>query len=66
LIKNRLDAQMLAVLRNLAVQRGNDPAAVELPDWVNHDLRRTVRTHLSRLRIPEEARRLCWRTRGRG
>jgi integrase len=28
----------------------------ELPDWVNHDIRRTVRTKLSALRIPEEVR----------
>jgi len=27
-----------------------------LPDWVNHDIRRTVRTKLSALRIPEEVR----------
>jgi integrase len=55
-VKNQLDAQMLVVLRELAVHRGEDPAAIELRPWVNHDLRRTVRTHLSRLRIPEEAR----------
>jgi hypothetical protein len=27
-----------------------------LPDFVNHDVRRTVRTHLSQLRIAEEVR----------
>jgi integrase len=27
-----------------------------LPDFVNHDIRRTVRTHLSALRIGEEVR----------
>ena len=28
----------------------------KLPDWTNHDIRRTVRTKLSALRIPEEVR----------
>jgi integrase len=42
-IKNRLDVLMLEELRTL-------------PDFVNHDIRRTVRTHLSALRIGEEVR----------
>jgi integrase len=28
----------------------------ELPPWVNHDIRRTVRTHLSALRVADEVR----------
>ena len=28
----------------------------KLPDWINHDIRRTVRTKFSALRIPEEVR----------
>jgi integrase len=55
-VKDRLDEGMLRTLRALARQRGEDVAAVELPPWTNHDIRRTVRTRLSRLRVPEEAR----------
>lgn len=55
-IKTDLDAAMLAVLRDLAVDRGDDPGRITLPHWVNHDLRRTVRSNLSRLRVTEEAR----------
>jgi integrase len=53
-IKEELDARMLRTLRALARQRGQDPEKVELPRWVNHDLRRTVRSGLSALRIPQE------------
>jgi len=54
--KRRLDARMLRTLRAMARKNGGDPARVTLPEWENHDLRRTVRTHLSALRIPEEVR----------
>src|SRR5689334_4604118 len=47
---------MLMTLRALARQRGGDPTTVELPRWTNHDIRRTVRSHLSRLKVAEEAR----------
>jgi len=50
--KERLDRLMLDELRKTAP----DPERVELPDFVNHDIRRTVRTHLSALRIAEEVR----------
>src|SRR6185436_21191848 len=43
-VKDELDAFMREEL--------NGP----LPDFVNHDVRRTVRTHLSALRIAEEVR----------
>ena len=33
-----------------------DPADVTLLHFVNHDIRRTVRSHLSRLKVTEEAR----------
>ena len=36
--------------------RGDDPARVKLAHWRNHDIRRTVRSGLSRLKIAEEAR----------
>jgi integrase len=55
-VKARLDARMLRTLRALARKRGDDPADVTLPAWKNHDIRRTVRTRLSRLQISEEAR----------
>src|SRR5262249_54105186 len=42
-VKEQLDALMLEELE-------------ALPDFVNHDIRRTVRTHLSALRIAEEVR----------
>jgi hypothetical protein len=55
-VKQELDDLMLEELRALAHSRGKDPSDVELPHWVNHDLRRTVRSHLSRLKIEEVAR----------
>ncbi len=55
-IKLRLDRRMLLTLRALARQRGENPAHIALPHFVNHDIRRTVRSQLSRLRITEEAR----------
>jgi integrase len=55
-VKQHVDARMLRTLRALAKRRGDDPNEVELAAWVNHDIRRTVRTNLSRLRCTEEAR----------
>lgn len=52
--KSRLDARMLLALRAAARKRGDDPKAVQLPGFVLHDLRRTVRTRLSSLRVPTE------------
>lgn len=49
-IKNRADIAMLRTLKALARKRGQDPREVELEPWVNHDIRRTVRTNLSALR----------------
>jgi integrase len=54
-VKQRLDARMLRTLRALA-RRREDTKPKELRPWVNHDIRRTVRTRLSRLKISEEAR----------
>jgi hypothetical protein len=54
--KKRLDARMLRTLKALARTRGEDPSTVTLPNWVNHDLRRTLRTGLSRLRIDRDMR----------
>lgn len=55
-IKHDLDLRMLHILRAMARQRKQNPEEVTLPHWVNHDLRRTVRSHLSRLKIEEVAR----------
>jgi integrase len=55
-VKAELDRRMLVVLRDIAQERGQDPAEVDLPPFVNHDLRRTVRSHLSRLKVEEVAR----------
>jgi integrase len=55
-VKRRVDARMLRTLMAMARKRGDDPLSVTLPPWKNHDIRRTVRTHLSRLKIAEEAR----------
>ncbi len=55
-VKQQIDRRMLRTLRALARGRGEDPKSVALPRWVNHDIRRTVRSHLSRLKIAEEAR----------
>jgi integrase len=52
--KRDLDRRMLRTLRALARLRGEDHHAVTLPNWVNHDLRRVVRSGLSALRIPRE------------
>jgi integrase len=51
--KGRVDARMLRTLKAMARRRGDDPARIEPKDWVLHDLRRTLRTHLSALRIPD-------------
>jgi integrase len=55
-IKDEVDRRMLRTLRALARRRGDDPKKVMLPPWKNHDIRRTVRSHLSRLKVAEEVR----------
>jgi hypothetical protein len=55
-VKKRIDRRMLRTLRALARRRGDDSAKIRLAGWTNHDIRRTVRSNLSALRIPEEAR----------
>ena len=52
-IKRKVDALMIEELRADAEERGDDPAAVTLKDWDNHDIRRTFRTRLSSLPVPE-------------
>jgi integrase len=53
-VKRRLDNGMLDLLQERARRRGDDPAKVTLPAWVNHDLRRTLRSRLSELRISSD------------
>lgn len=48
--KELIDAEMLNALREIAVERGDDPDDVKLAHWTNHDIRRTVRTKLSRIK----------------
>lgn len=55
-VKAEIDRRMLIKLRALAVSRGQDPEQVTVPHWVNHDIRRTVRSHLSQLRVEEVVR----------
>ena len=52
-IKKRIDALMLGELRKEAKERGDDPAEMKLEPWTNHDLRRSMRTGLSALAVPE-------------
>jgi integrase len=52
--KDRLDAEMLGILRQAASARGENPDRVKLEPWRNHDVRRTCRSTLSRLRITED------------
>jgi integrase len=53
-VKRRLDARILRTLRALSRLRSDDPARATLPAWRNHDIRRTVRSNLSALRVHAE------------
>ena len=53
-IKHDLDRRMLRTLKAMARRRGEDRHAVEMENWTNHDLRRVVRTGLSKLRVPHD------------
>jgi integrase len=50
--KRRLDQRMARTLRALARTRG-DPGQAKVAPWVNHDLRRVVRTNLSALDVAD-------------
>jgi len=58
-IKVKLDRAMLRTLRAMARKQGEDPDAVKLPRWTNHDLRRSFRTGLSALKIENHVAELC-------
>jgi integrase len=53
-VKKAIDGKVLEQLRLIAKERGDDPQKVALEKWVNHDIRRTVRTNLSALKVQEE------------
>jgi integrase len=56
-MKDQIDDEMLKVLREIAVERSDDPEEVELAHWTTHDIRRSVRSRMSRLKgISLEAR----------
>jgi integrase len=52
-VKRDLDRHMLNIMRAAARLRGDDPDGVKLRPFVLHDLRRTMRTRLSSLRVPD-------------
>ncbi|MGA7327854.1 MAG: site-specific integrase [Rhodomicrobium sp.] len=52
-LKKQMDALVLEELRKEAAGRGDDPVGVKLAPWTNHDMRRTMRTGLSALAVPE-------------
>jgi integrase len=57
--KARLDAFIVEALCEAARQRGDDPTGVKLVPWVNHDLRRVVRTNLSALDVADHIAEIC-------
>jgi integrase len=54
-VKGRLDKLMTEALR----KQGDDPDQVKLADWVNHDLRRVVRSNLAALKVPDHVAEMC-------
>jgi integrase len=54
--KADLNRRMLRTLKAMARTRGDDPKAVELQHFVNHDLRRTLRSALSQVRVGGKVR----------
>lgn len=57
--KARLDRRMLLTLKALAKLRGEGHRYVKLKPFVFHDLRRTMRTRLSALRVDGDIAELC-------
>ena len=52
-IKKKIDILMLEELRKEAKEEGRDPKTIYLQNWTNHDIRRTMRTMLSALPVPQ-------------
>jgi integrase len=53
-VKERMDERMLRTLRAMARKRGDNWRKVKLEHWQNHDLRRVVRSGLSKLKVVDE------------
>jgi integrase len=49
--KDAIDVGITEKLQAEAKARGDDPAGIKTPDWVIHDLRRTVATNLQKLGV---------------
>jgi integrase len=56
--KERLDKRMLRSWRALARARGDNRRKAKIEPWVIHDIRRTMRTGLSALPVPDLVREL--------
>jgi integrase len=56
--KARIDAVMLRLAREDAGERGGEPGKVKIDPWRMHDLRRTMRTHLSAIPSQDLVREL--------
>ena len=56
--KDRIDARMQLTWRALGRVNDKDRRNTSIPGWVNHDIRRTVRTHLSALPVQDVVREL--------
>ncbi|WP_017182119.1 tyrosine-type recombinase/integrase [Sphingobium xenophagum] len=52
--KAKLDATIMAGMRERAIEAGNDPDTLELVDWRFHDLRRTLAVGCQRMGVPVE------------
>jgi len=50
--KTAIDAEMLAIARREAAERGEEPKDVKLEPWTLHDLRRTAASGMARLGVP--------------
>jgi integrase len=57
--KARLDGKMLALLRQRAKERGDDPEQVRLEPWQHRDLRRTARTLMGRAGVEDGVAERC-------
>lgn len=51
--KKKLDLHMIELLREIAIEDGENPADIRFEPYKNHDVRRSVRTQLSGLEIPD-------------
>jgi integrase len=56
--KDRINARMQLTWRALGRVNDKDRRKASIPGWVNHDIRRTVRTHLSALPVQDIVREL--------